>query len=88
MGRNKRGGQSQKKGSNRQKKTEAKKGLPEEFEDEIDAFHKSRDRVTFEDSDAEQGSEDLDDEAVYNLSEDEDDSEDEEENIRRRMFPR
>lgn len=83
MGRTKRSGQPRK-GLNTGKKMEGRKGLPEEFEDEIDAFHKNRDRIAFEDSDAEQGSEDLDDEAVYNLSEDEDDSEDEDENIRRR----
>jgi hypothetical protein len=76
-----------KKGFNPGKRPKESKGLPEEFEDEVDAFHKARDKVFFEDSDSGHELDDLEDEAVYNLSDDEDsggDSEDEEETIRRR----
>ncbi len=49
-----------------------KRGLPKEYEDEIDAFH--NDKIGFDSSEEEFSSEDLDDEvAVHDLSEDDED---------------
>ena len=60
------------------KKVKRSEGLPEDMEDEVDIFHKGKDKISLNTSDHEESEEDLseDDIDVYNLGGSEEEEED------------